>query len=485
MSLISGNAYKDSLRDLKLNAYAFGKKIDNLVDHEITGPAVEAVAMTYDMALDPRYEEQMTTISPVTGERVNRLTHVYQNADDLIKRFELMRDMARRNGMCIGARCVSGNIMSALHTLTYVLQNETGKPYNDRFISYLEKVQREDLSVAGCITDAKGDRSKRAGEQVDPDMYLRIVDEKKDGIVIRGPKLQISGAIIAHELICMPTTAYRENEKAYVVACALPTDTPGITYVHGAPAPDFRRMNSERGDLGNPRYGVYNLAHIFFDNVFVPWDRVFMCGEAEYTHKLVSQTAPTFRCVTTSCKCGHRDLLIGGSAVIADYNGVGGASHIKDKLAEMLYDGELAWGSIIAAATLGTKTESGSFYPNALMANVAKRHGTMALWNTARLSVDITGGLIMCSPSAQDLANPDLAPLLDKYLKANPDVDTRDRLKMMRLMEYLTGIGCILVAESTQGGAPVVVQQMMVKGELKNRLAELKERVLNIAEISS
>ena len=126
------------------------------------------------------------------------------------------------------------------------------------------------------------------------------------------------------------------------VAFAIPTDTKGITYLHGAPAPDFRRFVGKDMDPGNPQYGVYNLAHIFFNEMFLPWDRVFMAGEAGYTHRLVSQTAPTFRCVTTSCKCGHRDLLMGGAAVIADYNGVGKAGHVSRKLTDILCDGKLA-----------------------------------------------------------------------------------------------------------------------------------------------
>jgi 4-hydroxybutyryl-CoA dehydratase / vinylacetyl-CoA-Delta-isomerase len=483
MALMSGKAYKDSLSDLKIKAYAFGERIDNLLDHELTGPSIEAVALAYDLALQPETQERMTTISPLTGERVSRLTHVYQSADDLIKRFEMMRELARRNGMCVGARCVSGNILSALHTVTFNMQNKLGTPYHDRLLAFLQRVQEEDLAVAGCITDAKGDRSKKVGEQPDPDMYLRIVDRKQEGIVVRGAKFQISGPTIAHELICMPTTALRDDERPYALAFAIPTDTPGVTYLHGAPAPDFRRFKGERIDMGNPKYGVYNLAHIFFDDVLVPWERVFMSGESEFTHPLVSQTSPTFRCVTTSCKCGHRDLIIGGSAVIADHNGVGGARHVVDKLTEMLYEGELAWGCIVAAATLGTRSASGSYYPNALLANVAKMHGTRALWNAARLGVDIAGGLIMTSPSAKDMSHPELGPLIEKYMKANPQVKTEDRIKMMRLMEYLTGIGCILVAESTQGGAPVVVQQMVVQGELSKRLEEYKKRVLELAEI--
>lgn len=484
MALMSGKAYKDSLRDLKVNAYAFGKRIENQLEHELTAPAIEAVAMSYDQGLDPDYEDKITAVSSITGEKINRFTHVYQNADDLIKRFELQRDLARRNGMCVGARCVSGNILSALHTVTQAIQQATGAPYHERLLKYIAKVQTEDLCVAGCITDAKGDRSKRASEQVDPDMYLRIVDESQDGLVVRGAKFQISGATIAHELVCMPTTAYRGNESAYAVAFGIPSDTKGITYLHGAPAPDFRRFVGKALDMGNPKYGVYNLAHIFFDDVFVPRDRVFMAGEASYTHQLVSQTSPTFRCVTSSCKCGHRDLLMGGAAIIADYNGVGKASHVADKLTEILYDGELAWGCIVAAATLGQKSPSGSYYPNALLANVAKRHGTEALWKAARLAADVSGGLIMTSPSAEDVEHPELGPFIDKYMRANPEVSTRNRLKMMRLMEYLTGIGCILVAESTQGGAPVVVQQMVIKGELGKRLDEFKKRALELADIT-
>jgi 4-hydroxybutyryl-CoA dehydratase/vinylacetyl-CoA-Delta-isomerase len=133
---------------------------------------------------------------------------------------------------------------------------------------------------------------------------------------------------------------------------------------------------------------------------------------------------------------------------------------------------------------MGARSPSGSYYPNALLANVAKRHGTTALWNAARLAVDLSGGLIMTSPSSDDMNHPELGPFIEKYMRANPDVSTENRLKMMRLMEYLTGIGCILVAESTQGGAPVVVQQMVIRGELGKRLEEYKQRALELAEIT-
>lgn len=479
---MSGEQYKASLKDFKLNAYAFGEKIDNLLEHKLTRPAMEAVALTYDMALDPQQEGKITLISSLTGEKINRFTNVYSDADSLIKRFELQRDMARQTGMCVGARCVSGNIMSALYSITNEMDKKLGTMYHERLLNFVRRVQSKDLAVAGCITDPKGDRSKDPGKQSNPDSYLRVVEEKKDGIVVRGAKVQISGAMISHELLIIPTSGVGPDEKSYALSFSLPTDSPGITYLHGAPAPDYRRLVGDEADFGNVKYGVYNLSHCFFDDVFVPWDQVYMYGETEYTHKLVSQVSPTFRCVTTACKCGHRDLLLGGSALMAEYNGVGNASHIMQKMTDMYYESQLAWGCIVGAAAQGNRTEAGGFYPNHVLANVAKIHGTQALWNNARVAVDISGGMIMCLPTAQDLNHPDLGPLIKKYFQGNPDVPTEKRIALLRLMEYLTGIGCILVAESTQGGAPIAVQQLVLKGELKKKLTEFKQNVLSLVE---
>ncbi|MBW1785866.1 MAG: 4-hydroxybutyryl-CoA dehydratase [Deltaproteobacteria bacterium] len=485
MALMTGQQYKDSIRDMDINVYLMGKKIENQVDHPITGPAMEAVALAYDLAHDPEHQDRLTTTSHISGEKINFFTHLYRDVDVFVKRLDLMRDMARRHGMCHGARCVSGNIANGLESITFEMDKKLGTEYSKRFRTYWDRVQREDLSVGGYITDPKGDRSKRPADQENPDAYVRIVDEKKDGIVVRGAKVLISGASIAHEALIMPTRGMREDEKAHAVSFAVPTDTPGLTLVHQLPSPDFRRLapDAAGSDFGNERYGVYNACQIFFDDVFVPWDRVFMCGEVEYTNTLVGRVSPTFRCVTSSCKCGHRDLLLGGSAVIADYNGVGKAGHIRDKLSEMSFESELSYGCLLGAAQKGYTTESGNFFPNALYANVGKYQASKALWFCARMGVDISGGLVMSMHSQKDMDDPVIGPLIEKYFKANPEVSTEKRMKMMRMMEYLTGIGNILVAESSQGGAPTANQQMVVNAAMRSQLEEYKKRVLELADI--
>jgi 4-hydroxybutyryl-CoA dehydratase/vinylacetyl-CoA-Delta-isomerase len=480
---MTGQEYKDSIRDLKVNVYCFGEKIENQLEHPITAPAIEAIALTYDLAHDPEYRDKITATSHITGEQINYFTHLYQNAEDLVKRVELMRDLTRRHGMCTGARCVSGNMAVGLESITYEMDKKYGTQYYERFRNYWARVQREDLTVGGYITDPKGDRSKRPDEQPDPEAYLRVVEQNQDGIIVSGAKVLISGASIAHEALIMPTRGLRESEKDYAVAFAVPTDTPGLTLLHSLPSPDFRRLTPGAGgiDFGNEQYGVYNQCHTFFDRVFVPWERVFMCGETEFTEILVGRVSPTFRCVTSSCKCGHRDLLIGGSAVIADFNGVGVVGHIREKLSEMSFESELSQGCVLAAVYRGFQTESGNYFPNGLYANVGKYQASKALWHCARMGVDICGGLVMSVPSEKDMANETLGALIDKYFKAAPDVSTHARLKMMRLMEYLTGIGNILVAESSQGGAPTASQQLVINAELRRNLEEYKTRILEMA----
>ena len=486
MALMTGQQYRESLRSMKINVYCMGKKIENLVDHPIFRPAIDAVALTYDLANDPEYREKITTNSHITGNLINYFTHLYQNKDDFAKRLDLMRDLLHHHGMCTGARCVSGNIANGLESVTYEMDKKNGTNYYKKFRTYWTKVQNEDLSVGGYITDPKGDRSKRPAEQNNPDAYMRIVEQNKDGITVRGAKFMISGASIAHEALIMPTRGVGEDEKSYAVAFAVPTDAKGLTLVQQFPSPDFRRFVSDaKGmDFGNEKYGVYNAANIFFDDVFVPWDRVFMCGEYEFTNTLVNRVAPTFRCVTSACKCGHRDLILGGSAVMSDFNGVGKASHISEKLSEMSYESELSYGCLLGATYRGFRTESGNYFPSALYANVGKYQATKALWHCARMGVDITGGMVMSMNTVADMENPETGPFIEKYLEANPKVSTKDRMKMFRMMEYLTGIGNILVAESSQGGAPTASQQLVINVELRKKIEEYKSKVLELAGIN-
>ena len=302
--------YIDSMRDMNFELYLFGERVTNHVDNPVIRPAMDCVAATYELAEKPELASIMTATSHLTGKRINRFCHIHQNTDDLVAKSKMGRMLGAYTGSCF-QRCVGMDALNALSIVTYDIDQEHGTKYFQRFSDYLGYVQDEDLVCCGAMTDAKGDRSLRPTEQDDPDAYLHVVEEKPDGIVVRGAKLHQTGAVNSHEIIVMPTRAMREEDKDYAVSFALPADAKGIIYVYGRQSSDTRKLEGCAMDTGNCLYCGQECM-VIFEDVFVPWDRVFMYKEAEFAGDLVEKFAAYHR-QSYACKSGIGDVLIGAS----------------------------------------------------------------------------------------------------------------------------------------------------------------------------
>lgn len=464
--------YLDSLRKLNLNVYMFGERVENPVDNPVIRPSLNSVAKTYELAWDPRYEELMTATSSLTGKKINRFTYLHQSSEDLVKKVKMQRLLGQKTASCF-QRCVGFDAFNSVDSTTYEMDKALGTGYNKRFRDFLQYVQDEDLVCNGAMTDPKGDRSLRPSQQADPDLYLRIVAREKDGIVVRGAKCHQTGVINSHELLLMPTIALNsEEEKDYSVCFAVPSDSKGIVYIYGRQASDTRKLESGSMDVGNCRYGGHE-ALVIFEDVFVPWERVFMCGEYKFAGTLVERFAGYHRQSYGGCKVGVGDVLIGAAAQAADYNGAAKASHIKDKLVEMIHLNETLYACGIACSSQGCATASGTFLIDLLLANVCKQNVTRFPYEIARLAEDIAGGLMVTMPSEQDFRHPQIGKLMDKYLKGVAGVPTEHRLRLLRLIENLT-IGTAAVAyrtESMHGAGSPQAQRVMIA-----RQADLEEK---------
>jgi len=185
MPMMTAEKYENSLRRLNLVVYMFGKQLDNVVDDPIIRPSMLAVAKTYEMAHRSEHEDLMTATSHITGKKINRFTHIHQSIDDLVKKSKMGRLLGRETGCCF-QRCVGMDALNALSIVTYNMDKKLGSEYHQRFLKYLEYVQENDLTCDGAMTDPKGDRSLPPHKQVDPDLYLHVVEERKDGIVVKG-----------------------------------------------------------------------------------------------------------------------------------------------------------------------------------------------------------------------------------------------------------------------------------------------------------
>jgi 4-hydroxybutyryl-CoA dehydratase/vinylacetyl-CoA-Delta-isomerase len=453
--------YIDSMRDMRFEIYLFGEQIKNHVDHPIIRPTMNCVAATYELAQRPEYEHLLTATSHLTGKKINRFCHIHQGVEDLVKKSKTERLLGAYTGSCF-QRCVGMDTLNALSIVTYDTDQKHGTEYNTRFLKFLRYVQDEDLVLDGAMTDAKADRSLRPAEQPDPDQYLHVVEEKSDGIIVKGAKLHQTGAVNSHEIVVMPTRAMREDDKDYAIAFAVPSDTKGIIYIYGRQSCDTRKAEDGDIDTGNILYGGQECM-VIFEDVFVPWDRVFMYKEWEFAGDLVEKFAGYHR-QSYACKAGIGDVLIGATQLIAEHQGTAKASHIRDRILEMIHLNETIACCSLTCAHEGHREPSGTYFVNPLWANVAKLNVTRFPYEIARLAQEVAGGIMVTMPSEKDLKDPKIGTYVAKYLKGVEGVPVEHRIRILRLIENITlGMGAVCyLTESMHGAGSPQAQKIMI-----------------------
>lgn len=470
MKIRTVGEYMDSLKQLKPVIYYRGERIKDVTTNPATAPHVRAVGMTYALANQDKYKDLATATSHLTQRKISRFTHVHQNVEDLIKKIKLLRVLGQKTGTCF-QRCVGFDGINATYSVAYEIDQKHGTDYLERFKKWLIRIQDENLTVVGAMTDPKGDRSKGPADQPDPDQYLHIVERRKDGLVIRGAKLHMTGAVNSHEILVMPTTAMDKAYRDYAVVCALPVDAPGITMIFGRQANDSRRDLKETIDVGKPSFGIVGgEATIVFDDVFVPWDRVFMDGETDFAGLLVYRFAAHHRANYGACKTGLMDVLTGAVTYLSHIQGTSKASHVRDKVTEMIHLSETLYSSSIACSAEGLATPSGAFMVDTMLANVCKHNVTRFHFEVARLAVDLAGGFIATMPSEHDLRSEDVGHLVKKYFSGVTEIPVEDRIKIGRLIEAMTG-GTAMV-ESMHGAGSPQAQRVMIfrEGKLDEKI---------------
>lgn len=478
MAIRTGAEYIQSLRGRKTKVYLFGELVKEPVDHPMIRPSINAVAETYDLAV--REAELASANSSISGLQVNRFLHIAESAEDLVNQNKMQRKLGQLTGTCF-QRCVGMDALNSLYSVTYEIDDKHKTNYHKRLVDFIKMIQAENHVIGGAMTDPKGDRSKAPHEQEDPDVFLRVVEKNDKGIVVRGAKAHQTGCINSHWIIFMPTMRLQENDVDYAVVGAVPADAPGITYIYGRQSCDTRSMEDGDLDSGNSKFSGQE-AMIIFDDVFVPWEHVFMNGEYEFASMLVER----FTCYhrrSYVCKTGLGDVLIGAAASIADYNGIPNVSHIKDKLVEMTHLNETIYAAGVASSYQAHKTKSGNYLNDDMLANVCKHNVTRFPYEIGRLAQDIAGGLMVTLPSEKDLRSPETGPILRKYLRGRKGVDVEDRMRILRLIENMTlGRNAVgYLTESMHGAGSPQAQRIQIARQMQ--LEYKKKLAKNLANI--
>ncbi|MFQ6128231.1 MAG: 4-hydroxyphenylacetate 3-hydroxylase N-terminal domain-containing protein [Thermoplasmata archaeon] len=450
--------YKRSLTEMRPNVYKFGELIEDVTTHPATRRTVESHSRIYALAMDPKYEGLLTTTSSLTGEKVSRYLSIMRSAEDMVANTRIKRLLFNVTGTCTGGRCGGWNGINAMWPTTFELDEKVGTNYHERLKGWLAQAQRSDITMSVALTDPKGDRTLKPSQQEDPDMNLRMVEKRNDGIVVRGAKIMICGIAAANEIFVMPGMAYGEADKDYAISFAIPRDAEGITCVETTHPGDRREL--ERGFDNPVGYGI-TQSYILFDDAFVPEERLFMAGEYEATSSAVMNFIAPYRASMGGCVAGQGDVMVGASILIAWANGLS-EKVFKDKLTQMVVNNETTFGMGIAAAVIGESHPSGSWRTNQLLANVNKLHIATLPYETKRLAQEIGGGIAEtgCIPSHRDITDPDYGEFIQKYLKAAAPAEAR--IRVARLIEWLTlgaGIPGCMHGGGSPDGAKIVIQR--------------------------
>jgi len=415
MAIRNREDYLEAMRSLRPNMYKFGELIKDVTTHPATKRTIESHCRAFDASNDPDLEEMFTTTSIFTGEKIHRWNSMMQSPDDVIMNMYIKRQNYRRTGSCTGAVCVGWNAQNVMWAITHDMDNDLGTVYQERLKNWILSAQESGVTVAGALTDPKGDRSLRPSQQANPDANLRIVEVKEDGIVIRGAKTMICGTAAAQEIFLLPGGVYGEDDKDYALACVVPKDIEGLTIIEATHPSDRRELEPTAEDEV-PNTGI-TQAYLLFEVVFVPNERVFLCKEHQYTRNLITYFTSNYRACIGACVAGQGDVMIGASILMARANGLSVKTFMK-KLVDMSVNNQVTFGLGAGACAIGSKHDAGSWFADTLTANANKVMVATLPYEVKRLTQEIGGGVVEtgCMPSFQDLSNEEYGPLLQNYV---------------------------------------------------------------------
>ena len=431
MALRTAEQYREGLRDGR-RIFILGDQVADVTQDPYIKVGVETAAFDFMMGHDEKYRDMAVMKSPDGAEDISTYFQIPDSPEAVERRYKLVNAACHyANGAIPFVKDVGTDIMNGLTAVARIMGNET---YEKRINEYRWYCAKNDLSMAGAVTDVKGDRSKGPAGQSSPDYYLRVVDETEDEIVVSGAKAHITASAYTDEILVIPTRNLTEDEADYAVAFAIPTNTKGITQMC---RPSFRYEDKYHFPTPYPKRGHVE-ALVIFDNVRVPKERVFLLREWQFAQYVAYAFAAFHRFTAVTYKIPILEYMTGMGMLVAEANGIHKSSNARERFVEMIRYTETVKGLARAAMTepenLG---ESGLFVANRLNSNMAKLYFASNFHAFVQGIQDLAGGILVTQPTYPDWNNPELKPYLEKYLGGAGAFNAEERLKLMSMLHHM------------------------------------------------
>ncbi|MEX1217446.1 MAG: 4-hydroxyphenylacetate 3-hydroxylase N-terminal domain-containing protein [Acidimicrobiales bacterium] len=432
MALRSPNQYVQSLRDER-TVYFGGALVPDVTEHPVIARAIQHASVDFELAEDPA----VRPLAVVEAESpFSRYFLEPRSTSDLSDRARLIETAtARCHTLVPLIKEIGTDALFALRRISRALDASLGTSERSaRVAAFFDHCRLNDLAMSVAQTDVKGDRSLGPSTQPNPDSYLRIVERRSDGIVVRGAKVHTSCTPNTNELIVLPTRAMSAADTDWAVSFAVPVNTPGLKLVASP-------YGSHAGDEFDSPISSQRLmmeTTTLFDNVFVPNERVFLDGQHEFAGPLALAFVDYHRFTAIAYKLPLVDALVGSAALMADMNGISKAAHVRDKLTSLISYAETLRALVESSALRGTPDDAGVYVPDPLIVNIAKSHFAHGYHHALQQVQDLAGGLLVTAPGAADFSNPDTGPMLASLLGGRVGVGGEERIRAMNMVSDLT-----------------------------------------------
>ncbi len=433
MALRSADQYVESLRDDR-TVFFKGQRVPDVTEHPVIARAIRHASVDFELAEDPEVRPLAVVEGP--GGPSSRYFAEPRSVDDLTRRAELIETATSRCHTLVPLiKEIGSDALFALRRIGRRLDESRGDTERGgRIADYLAHCRDGDLAMSVAQTDVKGDRSLGPAGQSDPDAYLRVVETRPDGIVVRGAKVHTSCTPNTNELVVLPTRAMGPDDGAWAVSFAIPVATPGLVLVASSYGTDTG--TAFEAPISSQRLMMETTT--IFDDVFVPNERVFLNGESTMAGPLALAFVDYHRFTAIAYKLPLVDALVGAGALMADLNGVSRAGHVREKLTWLITYAETLRALVQSAAFRGHPDDAGVFVPDPLVVNIAKSHFAHGFHTALQHVQDLSGGLLVTAPGGADFDNPDTGELLRHYLGGRKGVDGEERIRAMHMVADLT-----------------------------------------------
>jgi 4-hydroxyphenylacetate 3-monooxygenase len=470
----TGQDYIASLREQPLAVWICGERVEDVTTHPALRNGVHSVAALYDMQHDPDLKDEMTYVSPSTGERVGLSFIIPRTRQDLARRGTMMAHWARTTCGMMGRSpdFMNVNLAAWAAAADYFAQNRP--EFRTNVVRYYEYIREHDLTLTHALLNLQ--RSRPAAElfNLSEETALHVVRETDAGLVIRGARVLATFGPLAEEIAIYSPRMRRmkeEEERRYALAFAIPCATPGLRFLCRESF-DLGRSHFDH-PLGS-RFEEMDCV-VFFDDVLVPWERVFLLGDVELLNELMTATKMTVHtghqgAAKNVAKC---EFLLGVALLMAHTLGSSELPHVQERLAELMVYTEIMKACLRAAEVDAQLDRWGVMCPAALPLEVIRTQFTSVYPRMVEILQLLGSSSFMIIPSEADFQGP-LAPEIERYL-ATDTTPARERVKLFRLawdIACSAFSGRQVLYERFFAGDPLSRAQFLYKIYPKDRLME-------------